>query len=218
VVLKHLFAFTSWQFELPIVLRFQETMGAVINFGIHLCIVIDVLSLEASLPFQGSLITSLMKANRISPLGVIIGCDSESWFNLDELHSTCKSQNEEILQPINILNEGITHGTRKCAHGNFTRTNPDPGAKYSPSNQGQNLVYFGNVRHGLRVPTLYGKLFNLNYTNSLLLIRSVTNSLPQFEGDGYDGKLFNRVPSLTFVLKKRAYTKCVFSAFKPNPI
>jgi len=193
---------------LLIVLQFQETMGLVTNFGFYLCIVISV---EASLHLQGSLITSLIKAHRISPLGVIIGCDSESWFNIDELHNICKIQHEDVLQPLSILNEGITHGTSKCVHGNFTRTNPDQGAKYSPGNQGQNLVYFGDVRHGLRVPTVYGKLFNLNYTNSLLLIRSVSSSLPQFEGDGYGGKLFNRVPSLTFVLNKRGlHRMCLF--------
>jgi len=193
-------------------------MCLVTNFIIcfSLCLLIEVIPTKAS--SQSGLIMSLMKAHRILPLRIIIGCDSEKWFYVQEFNDVCENQNQEIVQPVSIIYHGNIQGRRECVRDNFTQAiSLIRGAKYSHSNHGQNLLYFGDVRHGLRIPRLYGKLFNLHYTDSLLLIRSVSVSFPHFNGGEYSGELFSHLPSLTFVLnKKGVHRMCFFCLQTPS--
>jgi len=122
--------------------------------------------------FHDDSITSFIKAdsNALVIVRILVGCESASWLDTDEFSKICEKTNQDIVQPISIIREETVYGTSYSVfHVNLTKPFPIHGGKYPTNNQGQYVVYFGDTMHGLEVPKLYGKAFNLNYTNSVLL-------------------------------------------------
>jgi len=128
---------------------------------------------------------------------------------MDELQNVCGDIHQKIHQPLSFLKVPSLPDSSECQLTiNISQNNSISGMKLSFSSASQFVVYFGEVKSGLKLlPSRYGKLINLKYENSVLMIIAQPEEIHRFFSREIRQVSWNVFPIVTILVGEQGFLK-----------